>query len=527
MNFRYSELKVGIFIFYILIVEPTVHRTTNPFTAIDDNILPDSNNSNGTEHSHSLNLNFNFLVQQQNTNSNLCVHNVNNTTHHIHPHHQDTSNHSPQHNVMMSSPTRGQMASPPHGMMTSSPPLHHHMTSPMSSPPTSPPTMNGGHAMSPNIPPVSTFIKSCDAMLHPPSPTGSMTSSASSPYHVQPTTPSSGYMHSNGTTYSRSRQCSESDSYVSYEHQQHSNGLANITTMGQMQPGSNKLTEMYNSNSIPRSRSSSLTSNGDCRLSQCSPPNSNFIHVSTVSPNLQPATTSYSDLTSPSRQFSPAFQHQQEHPCVKSESDLSTCITRMRSTGSIMPSNHYDTNSNYIRRCSLDSGLLHISNNSNNNNNIYTSTDTPMPNGVYLKQEPESLMENYSSATGMSNFIPVYPQEDETCNAHPFFPPQQVTFQPIVGSNGNDGSFILSQEFSSAMPHDPRNTHRISNHGPMHHQRHSGDHRPPPPYPMAVNGTIPYRPRYSRRNNPDLEKKRVHKCVYLGKHFLFYIRWEK
>jgi len=35
-------------------------------------------------------------------------------------------------------------------------------------------------------------------------------------------------------------------------------------------------------------------------------------------------------------------------------------------------------------------------------------------------------------------------------------------------------------------------------------------------YPMAVNGTLPYRPRYSRRNNPDLEKKRVHKCNHQG-----------
>lgn len=32
-----------------------------------------------------------------------------------------------------------------------------------------------------------------------------------------------------------------------------------------------------------------------------------------------------------------------------------------------------------------------------------------------------------------------------------------------------------------------------------------------------ANGSIPYRPRYSRRNNPDLEKKRVHKCDHPGK----------
>ena len=36
-------------------------------------------------------------------------------------------------------------------------------------------------------------------------------------------------------------------------------------------------------------------------------------------------------------------------------------------------------------------------------------------------------------------------------------------------------------------------------------------------FPMAVNGTTPYRPRFNRRNNPDLEKKRIHKCTYTGK----------
>jgi len=46
---------------------------------------------------------------------------------------------------------------------------------------------------------------------------------------------------------------------------------------------------------------------------------------------------------------------------------------------------------------------------------------------------------------------------------------------------------------------------------PQHHHHHTTT-----PYPMAVNGTIPYRPRYSRRNNPDLEKKRVHKCNHPG-----------
>jgi len=44
-----------------------------------------------------------------------------------------------------------------------------------------------------------------------------------------------------------------------------------------------------------------------------------------------------------------------------------------------------------------------------------------------------------------------------------------------------------------------------------HHHHHGTT-----PYPMAINGTIPYRPRYSRRNNPDLEKKRVHKCNHPG-----------
>lgn len=38
---------------------------------------------------------------------------------------------------------------------------------------------------------------------------------------------------------------------------------------------------------------------------------------------------------------------------------------------------------------------------------------------------------------------------------------------------------------------------------------------PPPPYPLPA--AIPQHPKYNRRNNPELEKRRVHHCDFLGK----------
>lgn len=47
---------------------------------------------------------------------------------------------------------------------------------------------------------------------------------------------------------------------------------------------------------------------------------------------------------------------------------------------------------------------------------------------------------------------------------------------------------------------------------------------PPPPYPVPSATPMP-RPtqRYNRRNNPELEKRRIHHCNFLGKTRIFYI----
>ncbi|CAH1391765.1 unnamed protein product [Nezara viridula] len=36
---------------------------------------------------------------------------------------------------------------------------------------------------------------------------------------------------------------------------------------------------------------------------------------------------------------------------------------------------------------------------------------------------------------------------------------------------------------------------------------------PPPPYPLQLRPPV----KYNRRNNPELEKRRIHHCTFLGK----------
>lgn len=50
-------------------------------------------------------------------------------------------------------------------------------------------------------------------------------------------------------------------------------------------------------------------------------------------------------------------------------------------------------------------------------------------------------------------------------------------------------------------------------------QHGSGRRKPPPPYPNIPCGASAPRtgPKYNRRNNPELEKRRIHHCDYVGK----------
>lgn len=422
-----------------------------------------------------VNINFNVVVEQQNDTS---VYN------HAHSHNAEAHMSPPHVNRMMSSPS-SQIGSPMHAAMAS-PHHHHHMGTPVASPSMSPSCAEVKGPSSPNIPPVSTFIKSSDAMLHSPQSVGSMRS-ATSPY--QPRTPNSCFANS---SCSRSRQCSESDSYTQYEPMHHS---VNPTQAVIPENENNCFTDMCMS-SVSRSRSASLPHNAERHLSRCS--HEYFTTTSNTISSQSHLTSAPSDC-----RYSNGYQTMS----IKTDPDL------IHSRNMVSESYSCEENSACIRRCSLDSHL-----NSNHHHqrsgNLFNITNTGFSvQAPFLKQEPQ---QEPDSAPKPCNYPAEFSRNLAEENLHQYFS-NPVNFTPVVDHNG-------AMQLSTPYPHHEVNHHHIIANGfslsHSQYARHSsGDHRPPPPYPLAMNGTIPYRPRYSRRNNPDLEKKRVHKCDYQGKNF--------
>lgn len=420
-----------------------------------------------------VNINFNVVVEQRND---AGVYN------HVQPHHAEAHMSPPQVNRMMSSPS-SQIGSPMHAAMAS--PHHHHMGTPVGSPSMSPSCAEARGPSSPNIPPVSTFIKSSDAMLHSPQSVGSIRS-VTSPY--QPRTPNSCFANS---SCSRSRQCSESDSYNQYEPMHHN---VNSTPAVIPESESNCFTDMCMS-SVSRSRSASLPHNTERHLSRCT--NDYFSTASSTISSQSHTTAASSDC-----RFSNGYQTMS----IKTDPDLIH-------SGSVV-SDLYSCaeNSACIRRCSLDS-QLNTNHHHQRSGNLFNITNTGFPvQAPFLKQEPQ---QEADLAPKPGNYPAEFQRNLAEENVHQYFS-NPVNFTTIVDPNG-------AMQLSSPYPHEVNHHHMIANgfslsHSQYHHARHSSDdHRPPPPYPLAMNGTIPYRPRYSRRNNPDLEKKRVHKCDYQGK----------
>uniref|UniRef100_H2ZH78 C2H2-type domain-containing protein n=1 Tax=Ciona savignyi TaxID=51511 RepID=H2ZH78_CIOSA len=331
--------------------------------------------------------------------------------------------------------------------------------------------VNVNFNVSPNmlhIPPVSSFIKNSEAILH---------QSASPTIKTSPHP----YPQIHHEEFTRTRIPSESES-LCYDQRRHAS-LPSIT-----------ITNLDESESMlhnyQRPRSTSLTTE------RCSNP--------PTSPN--PA--------------SPPVQMTSQQPCsplgihtakqyVKTEA--TDCNAQMANWDSSIGMFTEPAVSPYSRRCSSEIGAINA------------PTDGYMPMNVMLPAKHEKMYTDdqfvssnppYScQTTGITSTYP--------CNQQPMFPPSQINFPPILETSS--ASTVLQQHC--------HNAHPTMGHGAQmqsENRRHSSEitlHRRshpylgmsvPPPYPLAVNGTIPYRPRYSRRNNPDLEKKRVHKCTHTG-----------
>ncbi|XP_078494508.1 zinc finger protein [Ciona intestinalis] len=394
-----------------------IYQQTNNYSNIDTN--------NGA----CVNVNFNVVVKQQNN------------------HHYHNSPTSPTHDVI------------PQNAMTS--------PAGMTSPPGSPNMLN--------IPPVSSFIKNSEAILHP----------SSSPTMTSSPVTSHTYAQMHHEEYTRSRIPSESESVVCYDQRRHAS-LPSITITNLDENES--MMQAYQ-----RTRSTSLTTDR-CSIPSTSP--------NPGSPPVQMAQQPCSPVNMAStKQYQVKTEVINTQPLGSWDSNM-----MMYSEPALSPFN--------ARRCSSEVGA--ISTPPNDGFMPMNGMIAPKIEKLYTDDQYTANNPAYScGTTGISNSY--------TRNPQPLFPPSQINFPSILETSSTDT--IIQQQC-------PAVHHHMTQHSHMHHnsenRRHSHEiplHRRnhpylamsvPPPYPLAVNGTIPYRPRYSRRNNPDLEKKRVHKCTHAG-----------
>ena len=130
---------------------------------------------------------------------------------------------------------------------------------------------------------------------------------------------------------------------------------------------------------------------------------------------------------------------------------------------------------------------------------------------VVPKQEklysPEHFTQ-YHCEQSLQNNVTYHPISQQLFGCPSNFP--SVT-QPCVTRSNH--VFIPTQ----LQHQSPPQSHGVCSPGHLHLQdRHHPYMAGHSNFTAALNGTIPYRPRYSRRNNPDLEKKRIHKCDHPG-----------
>nr|CAB3259194.1 KLF2 Krueppel-like factor [Phallusia mammillata] len=328
-----------------------------------------------------------------------------------------------------------------------------------------------------NIPPVSSFIKTSDAVLHPSSPNPNCTSPAHSPM----------FNGQEAMYTSRPRLNSESDMGTMYDPRRHTSmpSIATHDDTDQM--------AFYQ-----RTRSTSLTTDR-CSLPSTSPNPS-------MSPNHMPQ--------QPCSPINLMTKHQQNQYGVKTE--IAECVPAMTGGWENQQQIPYDntpvTQYQDGRRCSSEVNDI-MCPQVNNQQHLVPKQEKPFVDGQYTNGMTYNEAHNG------------YPQ-----NHQPIFPPHQINFPSILETDSEAMAHHQSHIHHHQMHHQQQQQHAQAHH--HHHnellhqrselaQQHRRPHpymgmSVPPSYTMAVNGTIPYRPRYSRRNNPELEKKRVHKCNHAG-----------
>ena len=343
------------------------------------------------------------------------------------------------------------------------------MTSPMTSSPASSPD--------PNIPPVSSFIKNSDAVLYPSSP-------------LSDTTSPQRYLSPQDDSTIRSRATSESElNQIKYEQNRHAS-VSSCTAA------------VLNGEESLRDSSSRVRPVG--------------LHVD------QPSIiANLSSTTLPSQHVALP-----EQECRKT-----LCNIKREIVESPTATNEEWMNHN-LHSASRSSAFSFVSI-PNTNNQVSTSIcSVPSPvaaqhtgflqRNTVLKQENLFPAEQFNQNDSYHCIGSVLPSPNAFgANPQGYFPHHHIssTHKPINASP-NPAAFMHHHPFHQHSVHCPvtsAESERILQNGLIPHRVHPYLNFSPN-YPATINGTIPYRPRFSRRNNPDLEKKRVHKCDHPGKY---------
>ena len=331
------------------------------------------------------------------------------------------------------------------------------------------PSMTSSPSQSPHIPPVSSFIKNSDAVLYPSSPT----SDISSPRKFLP---------SHQELLQRARISSASDLGLNVEQQQQTSSSPLLSrrlhiSAPTLEPHSRSRSISLQADHQPLlSRSQSMSRPSPNRISPRQDLRKNVYNVKTeaIDP-LPPSHKIWANNVTPTV-FS--FENEQAHS--------------------------YNNERLYSRN-----GIDQMP---------FVSTNGVLNGNVGLKQEKFYPIEQFNQSM-THNTSPLQPHAPFRPTTQTFFPGHQFDFTLLPKTA--EASHDLLQSHLQSSPHCQSANSTTSR--PF--QTALSQHRPhpyanfTPNYPGSINGTIPYKPRYSRRNNPDLEKKRIHKCDHAGKKF--------
>lgn len=181
-------------------------------------------------------------------------------------------------------------------------------------------------------------------------------------------------------------------------------------------------------------------------------------------------------------------------------------------------------------------------NNNNNNHSNHNNNNSSFSNSSSSIKESNRSSSSNSSTNSSANFpshveiisasiksekLPIPDQTPPTSSSLYLLAPHQIGYQHHQSSHYHHHPQTNYKLYSSALPrmvYAPPPTPPSSDPGSP--SSNLPRRTPPPPYPLpssivpsaTVVATARTTPKYNRRNNPELEKRRIHHCDFIGKH---------